>query len=86
MTFLSEATMAERTAAVINDVVLSEDEILNEPVMAIVDEFGVETPITELDIRRSLKQLADEAAAKQHSDQDDFDSLMLLADAARAIA
>jgi len=79
MTFLSEATMAERTTAVIND------SVVNEPVMAVVDEFGVETPITELDIRRSLKQLSDEATAKRHSDQDDFDSLMQLADAARAV-
>lgn len=79
MTYLSEAAIAESTAAVIND------SVLNEPVMAIVDEFGAETPITELDIRRSLKQLSDEAAAKRHSDQDDFDSLMQLADAARAI-
>jgi len=80
MTFLNDVTVAERTTAVIND------SVLNEPVMAVVDEFGIETPITELDIRRSLKQLSDEAAKKQHSDQDDFDSLMMLADAARAIA
>lgn len=80
MTFLSEAAIAEPTAAVIND------SVLNEPVMAVVDEFGVETPITELDIRRSLKQLSDDVAVKQHSDQDDFESLMMLADAARAIA
>jgi len=80
MTFLSEASVAKEPTA---NVII--DAVINKPVMAVVDEFGVETPITELDIRRSLKQLSDQVAEKQHSDQDDYDSLMQLADAARAI-
>lgn len=60
-----------------------EQSAIIEPYMAIVDEFGQETPITELDIRRSLKQLsADDATIKL---QDPLDSLMELAEAARAV-
>lgn len=57
---------------------------VSEPVMAIVDEYGKETPITELDIRRSLKQL-DEAHHESRSEMT-FEQLMSKVFAARAIA
>lgn len=75
MTFLTEEYAVER-----------EIPVFDEPVMALVDEFGSETPITELDIRRTLKELAEEPVVEKHSIKEDYDSLMLLADAARVIA
>ena len=57
---------------------------ITEPVMAVVDEFGQETPITELDIRRSLKQLTEVNSEKNN--QVSYDQLMERVYAARAIA
>jgi len=55
-----------------------------DTVMALVDEFGNETPITELDIRRSLKQMSEETAKTNHK-QKMYD-LLDRVNAARAIA
>jgi len=57
--------------------------IIEEPVMALVDEFGEETPITEFDIRRALKALSKVPENHHH---DAFDDLMERVFAARAIA
>lgn len=82
MTYVAEEIIAER------DLPVPEEYGVDESYMAIVDEFGQETPITELDIRRSLKQLSDaevEAKAQAVSAEEAFDSLMHRAEAARAI-
>lgn len=53
--------------------------------MAVIDEYGQEVPITELDIRRSLRLLeSEDAHPNQHNEA--FDSLMERVYAARAIA
>ncbi|MCK4711230.1 MAG: hypothetical protein KAU21_21645 [Gammaproteobacteria bacterium] len=61
-----------------------EDSAATEPLMAIVDEYGQETPITEFDIRRSLKQLSKDAHTDHHHLS--MDQLMERVFAARAIA
>ncbi|MDH5423458.1 MAG: hypothetical protein OEY29_00520 [Gammaproteobacteria bacterium] len=54
------------------------------PVMAVVDEFGRETPITELDIRRSLKLMSDEKSEASYEKA--IGVLMERVEAARAIS
>lgn len=54
------------------------------PVMAIVDEFGRETPITEFDIRRTLKSMSDEKPVVSYDVA--INVLMERVEAARAIA
>ncbi|MCK5335653.1 MAG: hypothetical protein KAQ67_05800 [Gammaproteobacteria bacterium] len=60
------------------------DTVTPQPVMAILNEFGQETPITEQDIQRSLKLMSEE----QHETPAPtaIDALMEHVDAARAIA
>ncbi|MDH5518403.1 MAG: hypothetical protein OEY36_11400 [Gammaproteobacteria bacterium] len=65
-----------------NAVLQQSAPMASEPFMALVDEYGQETPFNEYDIQRSLDQLA-----KQ--DDDKPETLNLLMDrvlAARAIA
>ena len=70
MTFFPDMTAAHEDTATI------------EPFMALIDEYGQETPITELDIRRSLKQLTE----VEDQTPESLDSLMERVLAARAIA
>lgn len=55
-----------------------------EHVMALVDEFGDETPITDFDIRRSLKLMSEEK--QKTSEPTEIDILMEHVYAARAVA
>lgn len=55
-----------------------------EHVMALINEFGEETPITEFDIRRTLKLMSEEKHVTPEAT--DFDALMEHVYAARAIA
>jgi len=68
----------------ISELVVEQKEVFTaEPVMAMVDEFGHETPITEFDIRRTLKELS---KAPENHHHDAYDELMERVYAARAIA
>ena len=68
----------------ISELVEENKEVIStEPVMALVDEFGQETPITEFDIRRTLKELS-KIPTNHHRDA--YDELMERVYAARAIA
>lgn len=55
-----------------------------ERVMALIDECGKETPITEFDIRRTLKLMSEDKLVEPVVT--DFDALMEHVYAARAIA
>ena len=55
-----------------------------EHIMALVDEFGKETAITEFDIRHTLKLMSEEQTVAPEAT--DYDALMEHVDAARAIA
>lgn len=55
-----------------------------EHVMALVDELGEETPITEFDIRRTLKLMSEEKQVTPEPSE--IDVLMEHVYAARAIA
>ena len=72
MTYVSEA--------------VTEYKEINAPehVMALVDELGEETPITEFDIRRTLKLMSEEK--KVSPEPTEIDVLMEHVYAARAIA
>jgi len=72
MTFNPELVVDNKESAVVHTV------------MALVDEFGNETPITERDIRRSLKQMSEESAKTNHK-QKMYD-LLDRVNAARVIA
>jgi len=68
----------------ISELVEEKNEVITaEPVMALVDEFGQETPITEFDIRRTLKALS---KVPENHHRDAYDELMERVYAARAIA
>lgn len=58
--------------------------LVTEPVMALVDEFGIETPITEYDIQQSLASMLDEKPEVYNLQV--LNQLMERADAARAVA
>ena len=60
--------------------------LVAEPVMAIVDEFGIETPITEHDIQQSLAAMLDEDENPEIYNLQSLNQLMERADAARAVA
>ena len=57
--------------------------LVAEPVMAIVDEFGIETPITEVDIQQTLESMTDEKPETYNLQV--LSQLMECADAARAV-
>lgn len=71
MTYITNATLEHEQA------------ISPDAVMAVVDEFGIETPITEADILRTLKSMSEEKYATSHLT--DMDVLMEHVYAARAV-
>lgn len=76
MTFLAEEHAVEQKLAT------HKIAAFEEPVMALVDELGNETPITEVDIRRTLEGLQADALKARH---ENLDELMHRAEAARRI-
>lgn len=65
-----------------NAILQTSSTIGSEPFMAIVDEYGQETPFNEYDIQRSLEQLAEQ----KDNQPETMDVLMDRVLAARAIA